>query len=448
VVPARLQLTLTLFGAPAKISRLPEDKHLAIQESIETNTLAIHYRGQAYQCKKGFWRGTQRSIPPAKTLERIRPHFADLGITRLANITNLDWIGIPVTLAIRPNAATLSQGSGKGFSLEAALTSSAMETVEVFHAEEPELKTFQMPYEHLPGTRIAVEDLPFTKHHLFTEWWPYRWTMGWDLINQSEVAVPWWLVHMGWDPLRERDLNAFQVTSNGLASGNNLLEAINAGLFEVIERDAIACNRVAWLRLKQSPPVVDPATIRYDLVLELLDRLKRANVGLVLFDCTIDTDVPVYMAYLYDLHVRGVGVYRGYGAHLDPEVAIIRAITEAAQGRVIYFAGSRDDVFRHSYLRLKQPDDSLLIPAMQALTPTLDAAVRKSEATNTFEGDTQIALAKLQRAGLRQAIVVDLSKPGLPVNVVKVVVPGLEGYMFDFYTPGRRAQEFAQRRQN
>jgi len=422
---------------------------LAIQQDIETNTqsLAIHYRGQAYHCKKGFWRGTQRSIPPAETLQRIRPHFPELGITRLANITNLDWIGIPVTLAIRPNAATLSQGSGKGFSLEAALTSAAMETVEVFHAEEPELKTFQMPYEHLPGTRIAIQDLPFTKHHLFTEWWPYRWTMGWDLMSQTEVAVPWWLVHMGWDPLRERDLNTFQVTSNGLASGNNLLEAINAGLFEVIERDAVACTRVAWLSLKQPPPVVDPATIRYDLVLELLERLNRAHVGLVLFDCTIDTDVPVYMAYLYDLRVRGVGVYRGYGAHLDPEVAVIRAITEAAQGRVIYFAGSRDDVFRHSYLRLKQPDDSLLIPAMQALTPTLDGQ-RVSEATSTFEGDTQIALAKLQRAGLRQAIVVDLSKAGLPVNVVKVVVPGLEGYMFDFYTPGRRAQAFAKRRQD
>ena len=425
-----------------------ESKHLTIQ-SIEntTESLAIHYRGQAYQCKKGFWRGTQRSIPPAETLERIRPYFPEFGITRLANITHLDWIGIPVTLAIRPNAITLSQGSGKGFSLEASLTSSAMETLEICHAEEPELKTFQMPYEHLPGTRIAIEDLPFTKHHLFREWWPYRWTMGWDLMSQTEVAVPWWLVDMGWHPLRERDLNTFQVTSNGLASGNNLLEAINAGLFEVIERDAVACSRVAWLDLKQPPPVVDPATIRYDLVLELLDRLKRAKVELILFDCTVDTDVPVYMAYLYDLEVRGVGVYRGYGAHLDPEVAIIRAITEAAQGRVIYFAGSRDDVFRHSYLRLKNSDTSTGIQALQALTPTLDAGKHVSEATSTFEGDTQIALDKLKRAGLRQAIVVDLSRAGLPVNVVKVVVPGLEGYMFDFYTPGRRAQAFAKRRQ-
>jgi len=423
---------------------------LAPQQSIDGGSLfpPIYHRGQAHQCNKGFWRGTQRSIPPAETLERIRPYFSTFGITRLANITNLDWIGIHVTLAIRPNAATLSQGSGKGFSLEGALASAAMETVEVFHAEEPDLPTFQLPYEHLPKNRIAVEDLPFTKHHMFTPWWPYRWTIGWDLINQEEVPVPWWLVHMGWHPLRERDLNTFQVSSNGLASGNNLLEAINAGLFEVIERDGVACTRLAWLTSKRPPPVVDQTQIRYDTVLELIGRLQHAGVGLVLFDCTIDTEVPIYMAYLYDLRVRGIGVFRGYGAHLDPEVAMVRAITEAAQGRLIYIAGSRDDVFRHSYTRLKQPDDSMLIPAMQAMTPTADGVVRVSEATATFEGDTHIALQKLQRAGLRQAIVVDLSRPGLPVNVVKVIVPGLEGYMFDFYTPGRRAQAYTQRRQD
>jgi len=189
----------------------------------------------------------------------------------MANITNLDVIGIPVTLAIRPNADTLSQGSGKGFSLEAALASGAMEAIELFHAEEPNLPTFQAGYESLEGSRMAVEDLPFTKHHLFREWWPYRWVMGWDLINQEEVPVPWWIVHMGHHPSRKRDLHTFQVTSNGLASGNNLLEAINAGLFEVIERDAVACHRVAWPEIGEAPPLVDQSTIQQPLVLELLD---------------------------------------------------------------------------------------------------------------------------------------------------------------------------------
>lgn len=409
---------------------------------------AIHYRGEAHRGAKRFWRGTQRSVPPGETLERIRPHFRQAGITRLANITGLDWIGIPVTLAMRPNAATLSNGSGKGFSLEAAMTSGAMEAIELFHAERADLPTFQLPYDNLPANRIPVEDLPVTRHNLFNTWWPYRWTLGWDIMNQEEVPIPWWLVHMGEHPLRPRDLHTFQVTSNGLASGNNLLEAINAGLFEVIERDAVTSHRVVWDRLKKMPPIVDTPRIEFPLVRELLDRLAAANVGLVLFDCTIDTAVPVYMAYIYDLRVRQLGLYRGYGAHLDPEVAMIRAITEAVQGRCIYIAGSRDDVFRHSYLRLRQPDDAVLVPTIQSLPATADPRLRLSEATPTFEGDTQIALRKLRAAGLRRAIVVDITIPGMPIKVVKVVVPGLEGYMFDFYEPGHRAKAFLKRRQN
>jgi len=409
---------------------------------------SINYRGQAYREVKRFWRGTQRSIPPTETLERIRPHFPSFGITRLANITNLDVIGIPVTLAIRPNADTLSQGSGKGFSLEAALASGAMEAIELFHAEGPELPTFQASYESLKSSRMAVEDLPFTKHHLFREWWPYRWVMGWDLIHQEEVPVPWWIVHMGHHPSRRRDLHTFQVTSNGLASGNNLLEAVNAGLFEVIERDAVACHRVAWAEAREAPPLVDQSTIQHPLVVELLGRLKRASIGLLLFDCTLDTAVPTYMTYLYDLANDGMGVYRGYGAHLDPEVAMIRAITESVQARLIYIAGSRDDVFRHQYLRLKKPDDSFLKAAMKSMKPTVSGRDRISEATPTFEGDTNLALEKLKAVGLKQVIVVDLSCPGLPIHVVKVIVPGLEGYMFDFYEPGRRARAFVRGKRN
>lgn len=412
----------------------------------DVQTPAIHYRGQAHRGVKYFWRGTQRSVSPAETLERIRPYFPKFGITRLANVTGLDWIGIPVTLAMRPNASTLSNGSGKGFSLDAAMVSGAMEAIELYHAEEAELPTFQMPYEQLSQTRIPVENLPLTKRNLFTTWWPFRWTLGWDIMNQEEVAVPWWLVHMGPHPLRARDLHTFQVSSNGLASGNDLLEAINAGLFEVIERDAVTCHRVVWERLKRLPPVVDLKTVEHELVLDLMQRLDAAGIGLVLFDCTLDTDVPVYMAYIYDLRVSHMGIYRGYGAHLDPEVAMIRAITEAVQGRCIYIAGSRDDVFRHSYLQLKKPDDSILVPALQSLQPNVDARQRLSEATPTFEADTQMAIEKLRQAGLKQAIVVDITLPDLPIKVVKVVVPGLEGYMFDFYEPGHRAQAFLQRR--
>jgi ribosomal protein S12 methylthiotransferase accessory factor len=415
----------------------------------ERETQAIAFRGRAYRGAKQFWQGTQRSVSPEETLERIRPHFKTAGLNRLANITGLDRIGIPATLSIRPNSRTLSTSSGKGFSLAAAMVSGAMEAIELFHAEECQLSSFRLPYEQLGGPygRIPVEDLTLTRHAIFNQRWPYAWILGWDLVNQAEVAVPLSMVHMALGPQRLHELNSFQLTSNGLASGNDFLEALNAGLFEVIERDAITCHRLAWEQEGRPPPLVVLDTIEHPLVQELLARLAAANIGVAIFDCAVDTDIPVYMAYIYDLVVRHIGVFRGYGAHLDPEIAMTRALTEAVQGRAIYIAGSRDDVFRHSYLRLKRDDSKRIVPTMESLVPTVDARDRKSEATPTFEGDTILALRKIREVGLSQAIVIDLTRPDFPISVVKVIVPGLEGYLFDFYAPGRRAEAFLRRGQ-
>ncbi|WP_163333604.1 YcaO-like family protein, partial [Klebsiella aerogenes] len=70
-------------------------------------------------------------------------------------------------------------------------------------------------------------------------------------------------------------------------------------------------------------------------------------VEVVVLDCTVDTGVPTFTAYLCDTGNPSLGVYHGYGTHLDPQVAVIRAICEAAQGRLVFIAGSRDDSSRH-----------------------------------------------------------------------------------------------------
>jgi ribosomal protein S12 methylthiotransferase accessory factor len=80
---------------------------------------------------------------------------------------------------------------------------------------------------------------------------------------------------------------------------------------------------------------------------------------------------------------------------------------------------------------------------LSTLVPTVDARDRHSEATRTFEDDTLLAIEKLRHAGMDHVIVFDLNRPDFPIHVVKVIVPGLEGYMFDFYTPGRRARSFS-----
>jgi ribosomal protein S12 methylthiotransferase accessory factor len=73
----------------------------------------------------------------------------------------------------------------------------------------------------------------------------------------------------------------------------------------------------------------------------------------------------------------------------------------------------------------------------------VDARERPSLATDSFEGDVRYVLGRLKAVGLDQVIVFDLTLPGFDVSVVRVVVPGLEGYVIDYYSPGPRAVAFS-----
>jgi ribosomal protein S12 methylthiotransferase accessory factor len=410
---------------------------------------AVSFRRRKLRAAKAFLHGTHRTAPPAATLERIRPYFDTVGLTRLANLTGLDRIGVPVTLAVRPNGRVLSSTAGKGLSLEAASVSAAMEAIEIYHAEHVRLPVLCQSYEALQTERatIPIERLPCVRYGVFNAQLTERWVLGWDLARQEDVAVPLALVSLVSDPGWTSAWWYFQGGSNGLASGNHFLEALCVGLFEVIERDAIACHMSAWEQQGHPPPRLRLETINSAMVQDLLAKLTAAKIRPVLFDCTVDTGVPAYLVYLYDQAQRHVGIFRGSGAHLDPEVAMVRALTEAIQSRALYFAGSRDDILRRGLLSLQIHDDDRAIQFFESAPPVLDAREQTSEATDVFEGDVHRVLRKLREVGLDQVIVLDLTHPGFDISIVRVIVPGLEGYRFERAVPGRRAVAFGASRQ-
>ena len=412
-------------------------------DAVEDMT-RIQFQGKDLHAPKIQFDGCQRSISPECTLERIRPYLIRAGITRLANLTGLDHVGIPVTLAVRPNGRTLSNSTGKGVTLPAALVSGAMEALEMYHAEEWSPPTTRRSYGEMIHKHVVPDwdDLPLARAAPFPKDWPYTWTWGWDLVSQQEIALPLSMIHLGnRTTTRVFDLFSFQTTSNGLASGNNLVEAIHSGLLEVIERDAVTCHEERWNATRIPPPIVDVTTIESQEVRRLLATLEDAEIDTILFDCSVDTNVPVYMALLLDRTGRVTGQFRGQGAHLDPEIALTRALTEAAQARVVYIAGSRDDLFRHREVHIRAARQQLSVQDFGAAHSVAQTQV--SQATATFEGDVSVLLDHLKSVGTSQVVVVDLSQPYFPARVVKVVVPGLEGFRLESYSPGRRATAFA-----
>ena len=82
---------------------------------------------------------------PEETLAALRPRLVDFGITRLARLTGLDEVGIPVWAAARPNASTLAVSQGKGVDDAAAAASAMMEAIEVATAERRDLPRVSCP---------------------------------------------------------------------------------------------------------------------------------------------------------------------------------------------------------------------------------------------------------------------------------------------------------------
>jgi YcaO-like protein with predicted kinase domain len=185
---------------------------------------------------------------------------------------------------------------------------------------------------------------------------------------------------------------------------------------------------------------VDPATIDWPVLLSVLALLEDAGVEAHIVWCPTDVGVPTCLAYVIDRR-PGVGIYKGYGCHLDPEIAMIRAVTEAVQSRTIFVAGARDDLLRPTYEALKRSD--VFTPAEFAREATpVSAADLADDATPTFDGDIAVLLERLARAGFEHVLVRELDGAAFEVAVARVVVPGLEPYRFQWVAEGERALRF------
>lgn len=387
-------------------------------------TPAIRLFDHALRAPKRERAGTHRAVSADRTVTRARRLMRPLGITRLANLTGLDSLGIPVWSAIRPNGRSLSTSQGKGLTHAHAQASALMESIETWHAEHLRLPRRRASARAMRAraTCVDVRRLPRATRARVDADQVIDWVEGWDLLAGEPVWLPVESVTL--DTVFRRP-PVFDVSSNGLASGNHLLEAIAHGLCEVIERDGEA----RW-RAERGDRRIDLATIVDPGARGLLATLAAAGVHVTAWDLTTDVGIPaVGAAILEDPREpswRPLGLYQGFGCHLDPDVAVVRALTEAVQTRVTYIAGSRDDFFPFDYARAT--DDELLAAIWDDLhrpaRAVVDWRAAPRLAGDTFEADVATIVARLRAAGDARAVVVDLTRPDHRIPVVRCVIPG------------------------
>ncbi|MDT7616629.1 MAG: hypothetical protein QOF00_4076 [Pseudonocardiales bacterium] len=393
---------------------------------------------------KRFRGGTHRSISPEATVERMRPMFGMMGITRMADITGLDRIGIPVVVVNRPNSRSLAVSQGKGIDLAAARASAVMESIESWHAERIPTPVRLATFEELRWAHsvVDVDGLPFQTGSTFHPHLDLLWSEGWDLLGQRPTWVPYELVHTRYTLPLPTGSGCFLASSNGLASGNHLLEAVCHAVCEVIERDATTM----WHLLEPEAAAatrIDPTTVTDPDAREILDRYEAADVDVAVWETTSEIGVPAFFCIITEredhpfhvLHSAG-----GMGCHPARRVALLRALTEAAQSRLTIIAGSRDDVTREDYDRVRSPDVIARDRALLAGSPNRPFGEGADFDGDTLDDDLVWLLDRLKGAGITEVVALNLTWPSLRIPVVRVIIPGLEGAsMLDGWVPGARA---------
>lgn len=395
---------------------------------------------------KKYFRGTERVEAPARTLERVADLLPEMGITRIANVTGLDKIGIPVVMACRPNSRSVSVFQGKGADLDAARASGVMEAIETYHGETISSPLRLASYDELRKSHAVVDGatLPQSASGYFHPHMPMLWIEGYDLTREVATWLPFEVVHTDFSASAPPSSGCFRASTNGLASGNHPLEAVSHGLCEVVERDATTLWNYLGARGKQETEIA-PDSVDDELCVDLMARCRRAGLAVRTWDATSDIGIPVCVAELRETSLDRGAVWGkaafGSGCHPARGVALARALTEAAQARTTFIAGARDDMSWDDY----DEDDGPPIAARtgHAGEPGYRSFLDlPSWTSDTIRGDVVWAMERLESAGLDRVIVVDLTKTEFDLPVVRVVVPGLEGpdEHYEDYVPGPRAQ--------
>ena len=384
---------------------------------------------------------TLRVAEAAETAARLAPLCRRVPITRVSNLTPLDPLALPVFGAVTPLARDLTTHLGKGFDETTARVSALMEAIERPCAEGGHVSALRCSLDAWTrgAHKVRAGTLVMDPRHCdlpagtsFRPDSPISWVEGNELLSGSSM---WAALDLVVSPPREGVL--LDVNTNGLASGNTLLEAIVHGLCEVVERDAVSQHLFADLYGQSAPETlpcrrIDTHTLPPQ-VGRWVRRLEEHHLVVSVSEITSDIAVPTFRATLLDpafpaeTDLEG-GIFFGYGCGPSTTLAVGRAVTEAVQSRLGVIQGARDSF---NEIPLASPSTANpLAPSVGGWRdlqpgPRLDFADVASHETLDLADDLAFILRRLQTAGFEQVFAADLTRPDLGVPVVRVIIPGL-----------------------
>lgn len=386
-----------------------------------------------------FFEGTQRTVPPERTIEKYEPLIRKAGITRITEITHLDRVDIPVFSAIRPTSqgGGVSVYAGKGIGVTQAKASAIMEGFERYSAERQDGdEVFVSAMDSLTEDHIDPDTLILPRESQQYRNFELEWSKAFDLVDEKEYYIPANAIYHPYVP-ENNCMPLFKGNTNGLASGNVIEEAILHSIFEVIERDAWSIYELTRKNSKQ----IDLNTIESDLINQLLEKFRKNGIEIRLMDLTADIKVTTVLASADDTVTKDAGLLSiGIGTHLDPEIAVLRALTEVAQSRATQIQGAREDTVRADIVRKVgyEKTKKKYRHYFNDKPNKIDFNEIPNKSTGSLKEDIEAVLEELKKNGIEHVLYKDLTRPEIGVNVARVIIPTMEIYSVDSDRAGDR----------
>jgi ribosomal protein S12 methylthiotransferase accessory factor len=381
------------------------------------------------------------------TLSNSSPDTA--GVVHCYNATHnfslgLDTIGWLGT-SLRPRTG------GKGATPEEARTSAVCEAIErycgVFHQDVPRIRsTFDAlgeqavhPHQCLNFSPRQYDrrdelnsDLSQGVFHLVPRRFPEDletdWVALWSLSGERIKYLPAALCYSGHPDVEQHFYCASD--ANGCAAGNVIEEAILHAVLELVERDSASI----WWYNRCMRPGIDLNSVADPYITCVREHYARNKRDIWALDITSDLEIPAIVAVSRRNDGPPEELLIGLSAHVDPAVALRRAITEVNQFFPAVARRRSDGTTQYCW-----PDDLAVrfwkqetLSSQPHLMPDR-AAVQRTVRDLPQIGSVdlceslQACLDRLHRAGL-EVMILDQSRPDVELSVVRVVVPGLRHF--------------------
>lgn len=248
----------------------------------------------------------------------------------------------------------------------------------------------------------------------------HDWSPVTDLVTGEVHWLPSALLWFGWPGVPD----GYPLgCSNGAAAGNTVKEALLQGLLELVERDSVAL----WWHPRCLRPAIDLEVWDDPRIDAAVAPQRALGTDFWVLDVTSDLGIPAAVAVAVGVTALGDAPLMGYGAHLDPVIAVTRALTELAQMQAP-FTGMPDPT------PIDFPGEAertwfaqVTVETEPWLAPHSTVAPRESPGHESVDSALDDVVQRLTSRGL-QVLWADCTRPDIGLPVVRTFVPGLRHF--------------------